>query len=244
MHRIAHIALVMTALACTAGDEAKPLVDDLSPLSVATEHIVGYWSFDGGSFRDISGNGNDGTPKGAGEPAETVGVSSGAMRFDGGDDEIDIPNIALGTTYSVCAWVNRDNMDDVVSYVAQRESGNAIDITLDGKATTRFIVRDNDGVISTASIGGITAGKWHHVCGVRNGNINSVYLNAVKGTDDTDSKGAITTSSDFEIGGYSGSAGDNMEGIVDEVLIYNKALTASEVQRLYQIGLAKLRSRP
>src|SRR2546425_8058185 len=76
--------------------------------------LVGYWKFDEGKTRvaaDSSGNGNNGALKGSGGPTWISGVLSNALRFDGADEYVNVPNSAsLGISgdITVAAWIKRE----------------------------------------------------------------------------------------------------------------------------------------
>ena len=71
-----------------------------------TQGLIGYWNFDEGSgtiAHDTSGSGYNGVVNGA---VWTTGEINGALSFNGGAAYVVTPNIALGSTFSVSAWVN------------------------------------------------------------------------------------------------------------------------------------------
>jgi len=243
--------LMLIAYAAMAGDEAKPLVDAGSPLSVATDHIVGYWSFDGGSFRDKSGNGNDGTP--AGGVTNVAGIGSGAMRFDGVDDKITInddPSLT-STQISGSFWIKPKITGGPLNYgvIAKATSATAGEYhVLLSVNTLYFRVVDNStGGYRGRSIPYTDTSKWNHLTFSYDGSTSDtgikVYLNGVEQSTSSSSYGSFTaiedTSTDFTISHRGASVPFN--GAIDEVLIYNKALSAAENRKLYLIGLARLR---
>ena len=68
--------------------------------------LIGYWNFDEGSgtiVHDSSGSGYNGTVNGA---LWIAGEINGALSFNGGAAYVVTPNIALGSAFSVSAWVN------------------------------------------------------------------------------------------------------------------------------------------
>src|SRR5688572_19079516 len=73
--------------------------------------LVGHWRLDEGRTRstaDSSGNGNNGTLIGSGGPSWITGTVSNALRFDGRDEYVNVPNSAsLGITedITIAAWI-------------------------------------------------------------------------------------------------------------------------------------------
>src|SRR5215211_3033810 len=76
--------------------------------------LVGHWRFDEGRTRstaDSSGNGNDGTLQGAGGPDWITGILGNALRFDGVDEYVNVPNSAslgIGGDITIAAWIKRE----------------------------------------------------------------------------------------------------------------------------------------
>ena len=83
--------------------------------------------------------------------------------------------------------------------------------------------------------------QWHHVVVVILDNSNAaLYLDGVLEEDDTTPSGAWDTDSNANlyIGGRADTGGD-FNGSIDEVLIYNRSLSADEIKQLYIKGKAK-----
>lgn len=85
--------------------------------------------------------------------------------------------------------------------------------------------------------GSASTGTWYHLVGVREGSTAKLYLDgtlllsgSITGT------GGVTAGGDFYIGGFNGSQG-LINGNLDEIGIWNRALTAEEVQALYNDGV-------
>lgn len=234
------LMLLLAATVCLA-DPPAPLVDETSPLSVATEHIVAYYSFDGGSYRDMSGGGNDGTP--SGDVAETDGVGSGAMTFDGANDYVETGMQKAFGDFTACVWF--------------RDDGNAVtyERLLNSHVFEGFWMgRKGDlanewggGILETAAPYGdfitLKDQEWHFLCMSRSGTNKYIYGDGLMGSQTAVSASAVTSAQSIKIG-VDRNIGGDYNGKIDEILIYSKALTASEVRRLYNIGLARLRREP
>ena len=80
-----------------------------------------------------------------------------------------------------------------------------------------------------------STGDWHHIVGIISGNdISALYIDGVSsaGAAATYAADSRVLTNVLEIGsGVSGS--ESFDGVIDEVRIYNRALSASEVQALY-----------
>jgi hypothetical protein len=207
----------------------------------ATTGLVGYWKFDDGSGTttvDSSGSGNNGTLNGG--TRWTSGLFGSALDFDGVNDYVDCgANTSLDITAKVTlsAWVKtRDSGNSQynpfvgkgdTSYALQHQNGNNIE----------FFIYDA-GAWPYARMTGVTSsfnGTWHHVAGTYDGSELKVYVDGLlRGT--TAHTGAIATST------YAVSMGRNSqqttryyEGLIDEVRIYNRALSASEIAYLADV---------
>ena len=226
----------------------------------ASADLVGYWSFNGSdsivndAAIDTSGQGNDGTIYGA---VAVAGKMGQALSFDGINDYVRVANdnsLNFGTgDFSICAWINT-NSDTA------RQSIIVKGIPLNGTTNAGYLVsyrgdmandpifftiNDDDAsgaVIIKYNTSGI-ANSWVHICCVadRDGN-GSIYVNGELKA--SSSIAGITTdvsiNADLAIGqtlsGGGPIAGRYFNGLIDEVRIYNEALTQDEVTTLYQLG--------
>ncbi len=75
------------------------------PTYVPSNGLVGWWPFNGNA-NDESGNGNNGTVNGATLTVDRFGVADKAYSFDGVDDYIQAPNYALSGSITFTCWVN------------------------------------------------------------------------------------------------------------------------------------------
>ena len=109
-----------------------------------------------------------------------------------------------------------------------------------GLATGQFSFLVDDGsTIRTISGGSHSAGNWYHVVGVREGTTLTLYVNnSVIGTDTNAAVDNDVSNSDpFYIGTF--SAGNNTrtpDGVIDEVAVWSRALSAAEVTSLFNSG--------
>ena len=73
---------------------------------------------------------------------------------------------------------------------------------------------------------------WHHLVGVRRGTTNELWFNGVQKATGTASVYAVNTAGKLYIGQFT-------HGLMDEVRIYNRALSAKEVKALYNLEKPK-----
>ncbi|MHC4396823.1 MAG: LamG-like jellyroll fold domain-containing protein [Planctomycetota bacterium] len=211
-------------------------------------NLVSWWQFEEGTgtHANDSVGSNDGTLVGG--PNWVAGkIGSHALDFNGVEDYVALPDTiknSLGTNYTVSAWVNTNTISRAHAVAAYRQFDSwEIFFQLDQyNADVRFIVMDDSRDIAIASSSGaITTGGWYHVAGVREGNTLHVYVNGIKGTSDSAIFGTIS-SNNFKIGALQTSASGGtprsyFDGNIDDVRIYDVALTSGDIQQLYQQGL-------
>src|SRR3989344_1530141 len=217
-----------------------------------TNGLVGYWTFDGKDIYtttaiDRSGSGNNGTLTNG--PVPTIGKIGQALKFDGVDDYVDVPhNSTLEITGSVTisAWINylTNTVDSNETFVSKGECYNTIcPYELDVQRSSRFIrFTHNDGSAGQDALATpndvVSPGVWQHIVAVRDSGAvtRSIYVNGLLQVGPTAYTKAPTASGDaFRIGDMDPAA-QPFSGQIDDVRIYNRALTADEVYQLYNSG--------
>jgi hypothetical protein len=215
------------------------------PKSWMSDGLVGYWKMDeddwngtAGEVIDSSGNGNNGTASGG--ATTNVGKFGNGGEFDGSDDYVDTgitDNIQNGD-FTVSLWMN-PNTDGASSgrLVNKDPTGNGWSLSYGdpGNNRLRFFVRGMDDVsLDTGSI--IDIGNWYHVIGVFDNTNNNRYL-YVNGTLEainmSDTGTPNINSAAIAIAAEAEDNTINFDGQIDEVRIYNRALSESEVKDLY-----------
>ena len=221
---------------------------DEDPGSCMDYGLVGYWSFDEGAGTtayDASDEGNNGTIHGAkwsqGAPAPSGGGASGTgLSFDGVDDYVEVPHSesldlnVLTVEFWVKTTVAQDyNAGMVAKYGVGGFQLIQWSILRNTDGTFRAHWRDADGVSKVVMGGNITDGKFHHIVWVRGNGSYSVYLDAVEQDSGNDPVGDIRNDKIVSIGRHSTYP---FNGLIDEVRIYNRALSAEEIRYHYNRG--------
>ena len=208
--------------------------------------LVGWWNFDEGSgttAADSSGNGNTGTLYNT-PTWTTSGMNGGGLNFAAASSQY----VNLGTNSSlaggspsaitVSAWVKPTGSG--YEEIAARRDGSSlswmlwIDYTSDGRARFGTEVTSGPNPDYTVVSPYITPGVWTHIVGVYSisDGVLRIYVNGVAaGT--TAGGGTINSSSQRTFIGADAWSGNYFNGTIDDVRIYNRALSASEVGRLY-----------
>ncbi|MGC8776316.1 MAG: LamG domain-containing protein, partial [Minisyncoccia bacterium] len=197
--------------------------------------LVGYWSFDEGSGTtayDMSGNGNNGILVNG--PTWTTGKVGGALSFDGVDDYVSTVNNMdfVNKDFTMLAWIKTN---------AQKPLGDYAIFNHGFRGTTcsglHFNIRNDKPYFGLYScdFGGstyITAGLWYHFAFINNNSpfvTDKVFINGILDSQSTRNP-YIGPSTQLRIGGgwY-----PPINGLIDEVRIYNRALSDAEIQAIY-----------
>lgn len=200
--------------------------------------LVAYYPFTGSAY-DASGNGNDGTVVGATQTTDRLGTTNSTYSFAGvlspeSDIKVQTTQFGLMPGFSFAAWVNYSGGTDNPRIF----STAGWEIATKGTSALRYLDFNNltsvqlyDCVSSNA----FAAGVWHHVVAIRTTNAMSLYIDgelqrtiAAAGNPDY-SRNFVP-----EIGGNSGNSRDVFGGKIDEVCIFNHALSPDEVLALYK----------
>ena len=209
--------------------------------------LVGWWNFDNepvpNQFRDLSGGGNTGTCTAPGCPTSVPGVPGTrgtALSFDGMDDSV---SIGTGTRYfplpsfTICSWVQSPGFSPSAMWV-QGIISITWGLTIDLDGAGRFFTRIHDGstVVEVTAPGNLHDNRFHHLCVSHNGTTRIMFINGVNRSQTTNGwlGTTIWPTSEARIGcDVNNCALSIFNGLIDDVRIYSRALTASEIQTLY-----------
>jgi hypothetical protein len=151
----------------------------------------------------------------------------GALSFDGVDDYVRVkstPIITSGdSTWIVWVKVVNPSQTSANIFLSQERSYLTFDYSFPGKAS--FNVPGSD-ICSNTSV---SSNTWYFLAGVYRGNQQEVWINGI--LDKVRSGSASYMSYPVDFGRYSG--GYYANGLIDEVRIYNRALSDAEIQALY-----------
>jgi len=217
--------------------------------------LVGYWSFDDGTATDNSGNGHTGVINGA---SVVSGVINQALFFDGTDDTVLITDPSdfqfADQSLTFATWVQiLDNpelesrifmsLGDVTDGYPHIMLGKHRAPIYDGRIYFEVRNHGEQGPLCFSNDNGddLSKNEWMHVAGVLDysGDKASLYINGVVQDSQPlvnfDMADAVTLRLIF--GDYcrqSPAYSHKHHGPLDEVRIYNKALSADEVKELYK----------
>jgi hypothetical protein len=201
------------------------LVLSLVLTSVVNADLIGWWRFDD-DFQDSSGLGNDGIPEG--NPTFVEGKVGSGLEL-GGSDYVVIDAVADDKTnndITLCLWLKTTDNDAEVIAINSASRGNVMRLAIDS-ASLVIDESDPQGHSTTQ----IDDGEWHFMTYVRNGDTGYIYVDGVQ--ENSYAAGFNFSDSDlWSIGQEWDSGGPSgfLTGTVDEVYVYDRALTDEEIQ--------------
>jgi hypothetical protein len=208
--------------------EVSGVVLDMDPVDPGTDGLVAYYALDNNAD-DSSGNGLNGTL--VGDPAFVDGPTGYgmALELDGVDDYVDSgtpPELVLTESISIACWVNPAQLGGDQGF-AGLDAGYVFKAHGEGVRFTTPGILDHSSANLT-----LKAGAWQHVAATfQPGQDEGLvfYLNGVE-TERMTSSAINTGSGPFRIGNNQWS--ELLTGLIDEVTIYNRILSAVEVRYL------------
>jgi len=188
----------------------------------ATDQVVAY-SLDEGRgtvAADGSGNARNGAISGATWIAD--GRYGAALSFDGGDDVVTGPTVTLNPPFTMAAWIFGTS---TTPYGTVMSVGQDRDLFVRG-GTLAFFANGREFTLGS----GIPSGEWQHVAVTYDGFRLRAYINGALRDARRASLGAATGA--MLLGAWNSGTGDAdfWTGFIDEARIYDRALTAGEIQ--------------
>ena len=207
-----------------------------------TSGLVGHYTFDEGSGTtaiDSSLTGNHGTLFGG--PTYTTGqVGSNALSFNGNLDRVEAPDNATtdfgSGDFSVGFWFNSTYSGPQARLLGDAADGGGDGYIFFTNGTNDLNLEVSSGpsaILLTAD--GLFDGNWHHIIGTRSGADFTLYVDGHEADNWTGSTlGDIDNSQPLRIGASS-TFGD-YDGLIDEIRIYDRAMTADDAIELFTDG--------
>ena len=202
------------------------------PNYVPTSGLVGWWPFNGNA-NDESGHGNNGTVIGATLITDRNGQQ--AYKFDGINDIINI-NSKVGNfganDFSVSLWVYDEDTQNSGTLVGKRnDDANMLNLVWSNSPGLEL---GSPYVLITPK--GSMLNEWKNCVLIRKGTNISIYINGVleqkNGSSMTPN---INNSANLSFGAryYYSQTGEHFKGSIDDIGIWNRALTEGEIKGLY-----------
>lgn len=195
--------------------------------STLNEGLVAHWSFDSGDARDDSGNGLDGDLSGATPTTDRFGSANKAFSFDD-NSYISMPStLNISGDGTVSLWFKENGDTGPLLWKRFYSGGIGWGLYI-GTIYTVMGIINNNAILVTSSI---TQRQWQHIVLVYGQNHMKLYKNGILKSSAANVDGFQATNSDLYIG--KDDAGNYYKGVIDDVRIYNRALTDAEVLELF-----------
>ena len=175
-----------------------------------------------------------------------------SVLFDGTDDFINIgsqtssdPLCLSGSDGTISAWIKIPDVSDgdgskrIIDKSDSTSGANGNDgyslyVGTDGTVASAI----NGSAILSTSSGVITDNTWFHIVWKWDGSNHYIYVNGSQSATASSSAQPPSDTEDLRIGAWSQNSDRDFAGNIDEVAIWNEALTASEVAQIYHAGQA------
>ena len=220
----------------------------LPEIPITDPSLLAWWTLDEGSGTNVldwSGHGHHGTL--VGDTHWVGGYGNAALEFDGNGDYVDFgtpADLYLSDNYTYCAWFK-------VGQNIRGNSGPQYILCVGSRSDLVFGVEDGVGVDGDLSLhyydtvpgfNAVGAGKidwlsdeWHMVVGTRDAAGHKIYLdgelkNSDMNTNSDNFAGATTRLISIGARGWTGH--QYYTGVIDDVRIYDRALTETEIANL------------
>jgi len=236
---IAFISLIFISLILTGQIYAK----------VDLNSAIAIWLFDeskGDEVKDFTGNGNDG--KLMNNPKWVEGKFGQALSFDGQDDYVEINNPVnlVDPDFTIGFWVNPGDTQKMYADILSNHGGAA---GLVGYCFEQFENNANQFYNTFGVAGGfldqkvamtqLNSGVWQHFVSVRKDTTLTHYVGGEETASGTTPKGPITESpKNLWIANWSVESGRQFNGTIDELIIFNEALSVDDIKTIMNKGIA------
>ena len=220
-----------------AGNLSAPSAEAIATVTAsAPTGLVAAYGFDVGSgttVPDQSGNGNTGTLTNTSWAGAAAGKFGNALSFNGTNASVtvaDSSSLDLTTGMTIEGWVNPTAVSSFRTFIVKERPGDLVYGLYAGSDTNRpqsQVTIGSPQLLDAPS--GIPTGSWSHLAATFDGSTQRLYVNGAQVATRASAGSILTSTSALKIGGNS-IWGEWFSGLIDEVRIYNRALSATEIQ--------------
>jgi hypothetical protein len=194
---------------------------------------LGFNEGGGSVVADASGLGQSGQVR---EAQFVAGRFGSALRFDGVNDWVTVPDSAaldLSSAMTIEAWVNPSVVAGWQTVLLKEGAGNMAYELYSNNDVSRpavYFTGANGTLRSATGTAKLPANTWTHIATTYDGTNMRVYVNGVLVRTVARAGSVIATAGPLHIGGNEVWGGEFYSGLIDEVRIYNRALSLEEIQ--------------
>jgi len=211
--------------------------------SLSTGLFANY-KFDGDA-NDVSGKGNNGTVVGGATfTTDRFGQTNKALNFDGVDGHVSVPNnntLSGFNELTMSAWVNHNQtaggLGSIITKWYQQLGQDTYWLGITGGTNKVGVYTNNDVNTPFESPSPTPINTWTHVTFTHDSSGDKLFINGYLANSNSISGTILSSSQDLLIGADSnlGTLWRFFKGKIDDVRLYNRALSRLEVQQLYEL---------
>ncbi len=248
-------------LLLTATDGVKD-ANDVVVILVQDKELVGHWPFDA-DYGDDSPSGNNGTVLGFAAIDGDAAVGAGSLQLGNSSGDTDPNRILLGdapelamknlpeANFTVSAWIKTTGTSQQTIIQKGGDDSGGIRWYLRTNGGEASLITDDDDDKETAQGGYVADGLWHFVLGVCDSDGIRIYVDGVFQDDDerggdpgdiydlsgtSQRPGFIGAGTRVSDTGSDATKGIGFDGLIDEVRVYNYALSEADILALAAVG--------
>jgi uncharacterized delta-60 repeat protein len=219
----------------TAASQGWTIVTDYRSGVLGASGLVSYWRLgetSGTTAADAKSTnvGNYRNGVALGRPSALLNDPNPSAGFDGSNDYVavaDHPSLDTGDSLTLEAWVKRSSISSSTKTVLSKGSGSW---RLGFVRNALTLTKSGFGAVATARVSTTDTTGYHHVVAMKSGATVRLYIDGVDQTGTVTNRTIANTSTALNIGRYT-SGSEYFPGLIDEVAIYDVALSAAQVQQ-------------
>lgn len=204
------------------------------PVTVSAQDLVAYYSFDDCSAKDLSGYNNNGTIYGA---ICTEGKINQALSFDGIDDYINCRNSSIlnPSSITILAWIYPKGWgENGMGRIVTKYYSYQFYVYSDGNRLSFYFWNSSNSTNQAwSNINSTKLNEWQHVAVTYDGQYVKFYVNGLLSGQTAMKAGSLQSSNSNLIIGNRESLDRTFNGTIDEIKIYNRALSSEEIYSEY-----------
>jgi len=217
------------------------------PKLLAQENgLVAYWALDENSGNTATDSAGSNTGTLLNGPTWTTGQYNSALSFDGTDDYVDLGtgNFNLTDSLTVSAWVNVSSANSgYATIIGRGQYLYPFWLQLDIENKIRFGIRTTSANYLTTDTR-LNTGQWYHLAATYQNGERIIYINGQPSKSDTLTGALYQKSGEKTLLGNTPNSTAYFNGTIDDVRIYNRALSAQEISDLYNNAPVTLPDEP
>jgi lysophospholipase L1-like esterase len=239
---------VIVEAANAFGSDSQSFTLQVVQAQACTTNMVSYWKLDENSgtvFSDSVGA-NPASFVGSGVPAFAIGQVNGALDFNGADQNLATAPVGNSTdAITVMGWINPDDLSGHDRGILSKKDAFILEVESTGIKVSFTILNGSSYREFEPDVfpgDDLQTGVWTHVAATFDGVTTTLYINGTAVASEVSTLNALGNSiQPYSLGWTSQTNFGTdrfFDGRLDEIAVYDRALSAAEINQLYNAGLA------